>query len=95
MTRPTLRKLARALTLMARALEAEARQMPRVLPAAQGTRRTMKLSSQRRAALKLHGRYLELIRMMRPSQKARVKRERARRGPDAAIRLAQKLRRAA
>jgi hypothetical protein len=92
MTRSTLRKLARALALMARALEAEARQMPRVSPAAQGTRRPMKLTPQRRAALKLHGRYLGLIRTMKPAQKSRVKRERARRGPEAAIRLAEKLR---
>jgi hypothetical protein len=90
MTRKTLRRLARALTLAARALEAEAKATPlqRSQPA---KRRTMTLTPKRRAQLKLHGRYIGTIRMLPAAQKERVRRERATRGTAAAIRLARRL----
>jgi hypothetical protein len=49
------------------------------------------LSPQRRAALKLHGRYLGHTRLLKPRQKAEVKALRATKGIHAAIALAVKL----
>ena len=53
--------------------------------------RTLKLSSARRAALKLQGRYMGYLRGLKPRQKARVKTFRAAKGVRAAISLARKL----
>jgi hypothetical protein len=79
--------------MMARALETEARQKP----SAQGNpaRRRLRLTPQRKAALKLQGTYIGTMRMLPAMKKARVKREREARGMVAAIRLARKLGRAA
>jgi len=54
-------------------------------------RRRQKLSPQRRAALRLHGRYLGSLRQLKPAQKARVKAVQAKNGYHAAIRLAKRL----
>ena len=50
--------------------------------------RKLRLSPQRRAALKLHGRYLGHIRQLKPRQKAKVQAMKAKSGYHAAIRLA-------
>jgi hypothetical protein len=54
-------------------------------------RRRLKLSPQRRAALKLHGSYLGRIRQLKPNQKAQVRALKAKRGYHAAIALAKRL----
>ena len=54
-------------------------------------RRALKLSPKRRAALRLHGRYLGHIRLLKPAQKAKVKATRAAKGYDAAIGLAKRM----
>jgi hypothetical protein len=95
MTPRTLRTLARALTLAAHALEAEARQKPRSQGNPTPARRKLRLTPQRKAALKLQGTYIGTMRMLPAMKKARVKREREARGMVAAIRLARKLGRAA
>src|SRR5262245_30182674 len=98
MTPKTLRTLARALTLAARALQTEAKAMPRQRsqPRTPATRRRrMSLTPKRRAQLKQHGRYIGTMRMLPALKKARVKREREARGMVAAIRLARKLGKAA
>ena len=94
MTRQTLRTLARALTLAASALNAEAKAIPRQRSQS-ATRRTVNLTPRRRAQLKLQGQYIGTIRTLPAAQKNRVKRERATRGMAAAIRLARRLGRAA
>jgi hypothetical protein len=55
------------------------------------TGRRLKLSPKRRAALKLHGRYLGHIRQLKPAQRAKVKAVKAKKGYHAAIALAQRL----
>ncbi len=50
-----------------------------------------KLSPRRRAALKLHGRYIGHMRLLKPRQKARVRAIRASKGVGPAIALARKL----
>ncbi len=50
-----------------------------------------KLSPRRRAALKLQGRYIGYVRLLKPRQKARVRALRARKGVRPAIALARKL----
>jgi hypothetical protein len=54
-------------------------------------RRSLKLSPQRRAALKLQGQYMGYIRNLKPRQKARVKALKAAKGFRAAIGLAKQL----
>ena len=55
------------------------------------TRRSLKLSPGRRAALKLQGAYMGYMRQLGPRQKARVKALKAANGFPAAIQLAKKL----
>jgi hypothetical protein len=55
------------------------------------TRARLKLSPERRAALKLQGRYMGHTRLLKPRQKAQVKALRATKGMHAAIALAAKL----
>jgi hypothetical protein len=57
-------------------------------------RKRLRLSPQMRAALKLQGRYMGFIRQLSPKQKEDVKRTRASRGIEAAIKKAEKLARA-
>jgi hypothetical protein len=56
--------------------------------------RKLRLSTARRTALKLQGRYIGHLRSLRPSAKARVKAVRAAKGIRPAIALAKKLARA-
>ena len=53
--------------------------------------RSLKLSAERRAALKLQGQYMGYLRGLKPRQKARVKALRAARGVRPAIAFAKKL----
>jgi hypothetical protein len=53
--------------------------------------RRLKLTPRRKAELKLHGRYLGHIRLLKPAQKARVRAVREKKGYPAAIKLAQQL----
>ena len=55
------------------------------------TRRSLKLSPRRRAALKLQGAYMGFMRQLGPRQKARVKALKAAKGFPAAIALAKRL----
>jgi hypothetical protein len=86
----TLRAIAAALTGISRALLAEARTLPRSAPPPP-RRRSPRLSRARRAQLKLQGTYIGSMRGLPVAKKARVKREREKRGLAAAIRLARRL----
>ena len=55
------------------------------------TRRSLKLSPQRRATLKLQGAYMGFMRQLGPRQKTRVKALKAAKGFPAAIALAKRL----
>jgi predicted membrane metal-binding protein len=59
--------------------------------AATPPRRKLKLSPERRRALKLQGQYLGNMRQLKPAQKARVKAVKAKNGMRAAIAMARKL----
>lgn len=54
-------------------------------------RRRLRLSPQRRAALKLQGQYMGYLRGLKPRQKARVKALAASKGVRAAVSLAREL----
>jgi hypothetical protein len=56
-----------------------------------GLGRTLKLSTKRRADLKLQGQYMGYLRSLKPRQKAQVKTLRASKGVGPAIALAKKL----
>lgn len=56
-----------------------------------GTRRRLKLTAARRAALKLQGRYMGYVRRLKPREKARIRAVKHKRGYRAAIRLAKQL----
>jgi len=58
---------------------------------AKPSRRKPRLTAQRRAALKLQGKYMGMMRGMRPSGRARIKKIRAEKGIEAAIAAAEKL----
>lgn len=53
--------------------------------------RKLRLSSARRAALKLQGQYMGYLRSLKPRDKARAKALRAKKGPQAAITFARRL----
>ena len=78
------------LTLLAKRVRQAERTAARGRGAA-GRRRTARLTPQRRAQLKLQGAYMGYMRQLKPAQKARVKALKARRGFEAAIRLARSL----
>jgi hypothetical protein len=61
------------------------------LPGASRRGRKLKLSPERRAALKLQGQYMGYLRGLKPAQKAKVKAARVAKGLPGAIRLARKL----
>lgn len=84
--RLALRMIQRAVDRLAKA----ARTVP-VEPQEKTSRRTLKLSPARRAALKLHGQYIGSMRQLKPAQKQRVKALYAAKGYHAAIRLANRL----
>jgi ribosome-binding protein aMBF1 (putative translation factor) len=54
------------------------------------SKRSRKVSPQRRAALKLQGRYIGLMRSLSARQKKQIKEMKAKKGFEAAIRLAEK-----
>jgi hypothetical protein len=83
----SLASISRALARLGPTLEAAARGAA----ASAAPRRPRKLSPQRRAALKLQGRYIGHVRTLSLKQRARVKRLRSEKGILAAIRLAQQL----
>lgn len=88
-----IRAIGDALSTVGRSLQ---RLAPFLVGASQSTRpatrgRTLKLSPQRRAALRLQGQYMGFMRKLRPRQKARVKALKARKGFRPAIALAKKL----
>jgi hypothetical protein len=60
-------------------------------PPRPGVRRPRRFSPERRAALKLQGRYIGHVRKLAPKQRARVKKLREAKGVHAAIRFAMKL----
>ncbi|MBZ5639182.1 MAG: hypothetical protein LAO51_10585 [Acidobacteriia bacterium] len=55
------------------------------------TKRKLKLSPERRAALKLQGQYMGYLRSLKPKQNAQVKALRVKRGFRAAIAMAERL----
>jgi hypothetical protein len=55
------------------------------------SRRQLRITPQRRAQLKLQGVYMTYVRQLGPRQKARVKAVKAKRGFEAAIRVAKRL----
>lgn len=88
-----LRSIRLAVRMIERAVArlAKAVRTVRVEPQEKTSRRTLKLSPARRAALKLHGQYIGLLRHLKPAQQSRVKAVRAGKGYDASIRLAKRL----
>jgi len=56
-----------------------------------GSGRTLHLSPQRRAALKLHGRYIGYVRQLKPQQKAQVRKIREAKAVRAAIARAREI----
>ncbi len=92
-----LRTIKSSFTQLARAFE---RIAPLVMPAAGTpnpalmqiqTRRRPRLTAQRKAALKLQGRYMGMMRGMRPAGRARLKKIRADKGIEAAIAAAERM----
>ncbi|HKY32460.1 MAG TPA: hypothetical protein VJV23_07995 [Candidatus Polarisedimenticolia bacterium] len=57
----------------------------------QKTRRRPRLSAQRRQALKLQGKYMGMMRGMRPASRAKLKKIRTEKGIEAAIAAAEKI----
>ena len=55
------------------------------------TRRKPRLSAQQRAALKLQGKYMGTMRGLKPGQRAAIKKLRAEKGIEAAIRAAERM----
>lgn len=85
--RRSLGAIVRALARLTPALEAATRGS--ATPSRRG--RKLKLSSARRASLKLQGQYMGYLRTLKPRQKARVKALRATQGVRTAILVAKKL----
>ena len=63
----------------------------RAVKASGKPRRKLTITPKRRAQRKLHGSYIGHLRHLKPAQKLRVKTVKARRGYEAAIRLARRL----
>lgn len=88
--RTSLSSIARAVQRLAPLLQAAASASPGN-PSRRG--RKLRLSAERRAALRLQGQYMGHLRSLKPRQRTRVKALRGTRGVRAAINLAKKLRR--
>ena len=86
--RVALTSIARAVQRLAPLLQAAAAGSPGN-PSRRGRR--LRLSAERRAALKLQGQYMGYLRGLRPRQKARVKALRAAKGVRPAIAFARRL----
>ncbi len=80
-----------ALGRLAPLLERLARERAAAGPGASPSRAPLRLSAERRSALKLQGQYIGHLRNLRPRQKAQVKAVRESKGIAAAIVLARKL----
>jgi hypothetical protein len=89
--RRSLSSAGAALGRLAPLLERLARVRAVAGPGAAPVRAPLRLSPERRSALKLQGQYIGHLRNLRPRQKARVKALRASKGIAAAITLARKL----
>jgi hypothetical protein len=82
----TLRRLERQLLALAPAIAAAVKaNTPSAASAARAVRRKLRLSPARRRALKLQGSYLGYMRQLKPTQKAKVKAVKAKKGMRAAI----------
>jgi hypothetical protein len=79
-----------ALGRLAPLLERLARQRAAAGPGAVATRAPLRLSPERRSALKLQGQYIGHLRNLKPRQKAQVKALRSSKGIAAAIALARR-----
>jgi len=88
--RRSLSNAGAALGRLAPLLERLARQRATEGPGA-ATRAPLRLSAERRSALKLQGQYIGHLRNLKPRQKAQVKALRVSKGMAAAIALARKL----
>ncbi len=90
-----IRIIRRALTSIASAVGRLAPQLARPrnpkLAASDRPRRKLKLSAERRAALKLQGEYMGFLRGLKPRQRSQVKALRAAKGFGRAVALARKL----
>ena len=86
--RRSLASIMRSLVRLGPALEAPAAG-GRKLPERRG--RTLRLSAERRAALRLQGQYMGHLRSLKPRQKSRVKALRAAKGVRPAIAFARRL----
>jgi hypothetical protein len=80
----------RSLSTAGVALERLARQRAAAGPGAVATRAPLRLSPERRSALKLQGQYIGHLRNLKPRQKAQVKALRSSKGIAAAIALARR-----
>jgi hypothetical protein len=98
---PKLAKQVQAIRASLRRLEGDLRRLVPVLatamhasvgmPKAGGPRRKPRLSPERRLALKLQGSYLGFMRQLKPTQKAKVKAAKAKKGMRVAIAMARKM----
>jgi len=91
----TLKRLERQLRglvpALATATKASVAQAVATVKATKPPRRKLRLSPERRRALKLQGSYLGYMRQLKPTQKARVKAVKAKKGIHAAIATARRL----
>jgi len=87
----TLRRLERQLAGLVPAFAQATKATVAQAVAATPPRRKLKLSPERRRALKLQGRYLGYMRQLSPGQKAKVKAVKAKKGMRAAIAMAKRL----
>jgi hypothetical protein len=86
-----LRSIRHSLAAIERSVKQLATSLNGSLGSAPTAPRRLKLSPKRRAALKLHGRYLGHMRQLKPRQKAKVKAAKAKSGYHAAIAMAKTL----
>jgi hypothetical protein len=86
-----LRKQVLAISAALRRLEVQLHGLIPALAKESSGKRKLTLSRERRGALKLQGRYLGYMRQLKPTQKARVKALKAKKGMHAAIAMAKKL----
>ncbi len=98
-----IRSVSREIVALRRSLKAADRSLLRLgpmlreiaiagrLPSAAPVRRKLNLSPQRRAQLKVQGKYMATIRQLRPKQKAEVRGVLQRKGMPAAIARAERL----
>jgi len=100
--KPRQRSIGREILLIRRSLASIMRSLVRLGPALEGAAvggpkgpahrgRKLRLSAERRAALRLQGQYMGHLRSLKPRQKARVKALRAAKGVRPAIAFARKL----